>query len=127
MLPRGLLKEYSQYLAILLRMMDVLAVVFGGFLAYYFKFDSFDLTADYQTALGAAAVLTFFVFSFLRIYDSIRALSLWQHLRKLIQAIFIVLIILAGLAFLTKTGEDYSRSWFLLLGGFSFGLLILFR
>ncbi len=127
MLPRGLLKEYSQYLAILLRIMDVGAIELGGLIAYNFKFDSLDLTAEYQAALWIAAILTLFVFSFFHIYDSIRALSFWQHLSRLVQAVFAMLIVLAGLAFLTKTGESYSRSWFLLLGGFSFGLLILFR
>jgi len=127
MLPRGLLKEYSQFLAILLRVMDVIAVVFAGGAAYYYKFGSFTLSVNYQFALLIAAILTVVVFSFLHIYDSIRALSFWQHLSKLVQAIFITLFILAGLAFLTKTGDIYSRSWFLLLGGFSFALLVLFR
>ncbi len=127
MLPRGLLKEYSQFLAILLRVMDVFAVVLAGLAAYYYKFDSLSLPTQYQFALLAAAILTVIVFSFLRIYDSIRGLSFWQHISKLIQAVFLTLFILAGLAFLTKTGETYSRSWFLLLGSFSFALLILFR
>jgi putative colanic acid biosynthesis UDP-glucose lipid carrier transferase len=127
MLPRGLLKEYSQFFAILLRMMDVLAVVLGGLFAYYYKFGSWTLIPEYQTALIIAAILTLIVFAFFHVYDSIRGLNIWQHLSKLLQAIFIVLVILAGLAFLTKTGETYSRTWFLLLGGFSFGLLILFR
>lgn len=127
MLPRGLLKEYSQFFAILLRLMDVLAVVLGGFIAYYYKFNSFYLRAEYQSALMIAAILTLTVFSFFHIYDSIRALNFWQHLSKLIQAVFVMLVVLAGLAFLTKTGETYSRTWFLLLGGFSLGLLVLFR
>ncbi len=127
MLPRGLLKEYSQFLAILLRGMDILAVVIAGFGAYYYKFGTLEISSDYSVALITAALLTLFVFSFFRIYDSIRALGFWQHLGGLLQAVFTVLILLAGLAFLTKTGEAYSRTWFLLLGGFSFGLLLLFR
>src|SRR5690348_17063367 len=126
MLPRGLLKEYSQFFAILLRVMDVVAVVLAGFAAYYYKFAALGLTPEYQLALTIAAILTVLVFSFLHIYDSIRALSFWQHLSKLSQAVFVMLFVLAGLAFLTKTGETYSRSWFLLLGLFSFILLILF-
>ncbi len=127
MLPRGLLKEYSQFLAIVLRIMDVIAVALGGWIAYYYKFDSLNLPSEYQIALWTAAILTFFVFSFFHIYDSIRAIRFWQHLLKLIQALCVMLMILAGLAFLTKTGETYSRSWFLLLGGFAFGLLTIFR
>jgi len=127
MLPRGLLKEYSQFLAILLRLMDVMAVVLGGLVAYYYKFDGLFLTTDYQNALITAGIVTFFVFSFFRIYDSIRALNFWQHLVKLVPAVIAMLFVLAGLAFITKTGETYSRSWFLLLGGISLAFLILFR
>lgn len=127
MLPRGLLKEYSQFLAILLRVMDVLAVVGGGFVAFYYKFNTFDLPSEYQIALFIAAILTLVIFSLFDIYQSIRGLSFWQHLAKLIQAVSFMLFVLAGLAFLTKTGETYSRSWFLLLGAFSFGLLLLLR
>jgi putative colanic acid biosynthesis UDP-glucose lipid carrier transferase len=127
MLPRGLLKEYSQFLAIILRGMDVLAVIIAGLIAYYYKFNTLYLSASYTAALGTAAILTLMVFSFLRIYDSIRTLSFWQHIRMLGQAVFIMLILLAGLAFLTKTGEAYSRIWFLLLGLFSFSFLLLFR
>ncbi len=127
MLPRGLLKEYSQFLAILLRMMDVLAVVSGGLMAYYYKFNSLDIPNEYQVAIVMSGLLTLIIFSFFDIYRSIRGLSFWQHIAKLVQAIFVVLFILAGLAFLTKTGETYSRFWFLLLGGFSFGLLLIFR
>ncbi len=127
MLPRGLLKEYSQFLAILLRVMDVLAVMFAGYLAYYVKFNTFHLISHYQIALVMAGFLTFIVFSFFHIYDSVRGLRVWQHFNKLIQAMFSVLILLAGLAFITKTGEAYSRSWFLFLAGFSLSFLILFR
>ena len=70
MLPRGLLKEYSQFFAILLRLMDVLAVVLGGFIAYYYKFNSFYLRAEYQSALMIAAVLTLAVFSFFSLHGS---------------------------------------------------------
>lgn len=127
MLPRGLLKEYSQFLAIILRMMDVLAVVLGGLIAYHVKFDGLFLTTAYQNALITAGVLTFFIFSFFHVYDSIRALNAWQHISKLIQATFVLFALLAGLAFITKTGDIYSRSWFLLLGGMSLALLLLFR
>lgn len=127
MLPRGLLKEHSQLLAFILRGMDICAVVFAGWAAYYYRFATFNLSSSYVIAIAASALLTVIVFSFLRIYESIRAQSIWQHFGKLIQAVLTMLIVLAGLAFLTKTGEMYSRFWFLSLGAFSLSLLIIFR
>lgn len=127
MLPRGLLKEHSQFLAVLLRVMDILAVMIAGVLAYYYKFNDYHLSSSYLIALSMTAVLTCIVFSFFHIYASIRALSFWQHIQGLIQAVFTVMILLAGLAFLTKTGESFSRVWFLMLCGFSLAWLIFFR
>jgi len=127
MLPKGLLKEYSEVLSWVIRGLDMLAIILAGVLAYFYKFGGMVLPKHYQIALAIAALLVFIVFSLFRIYQSVRALSFWQYSFKLLQAIFIVLIILAGLAFLTKTGEDFSRAWFGLWAGCALFLLLLFR
>lgn len=127
MLPRGLLKEHSQVLAFIIRMLDVLAVVLAGVLAYFIRFDNLALTPRYLAALAVGAVLGFIVFSSFRIYESVRAQSVWQHLKRLVQATLTLLIFIAGLAFLSKTGEMFSRAWFLLWGGCTLVLLVVFR
>jgi putative colanic acid biosynthesis UDP-glucose lipid carrier transferase len=127
MLPKGLLKEYSQALSMVLRGLDVLAVVIAGWIAYFYKFGEFHLSLQYVMALCIAAVLTWVVFALFHIYESVRTQDYWGHLIKLIQAIGIVLVLLAGLAFLTKTGEAFSRGWYVLWAFFSLGLLVLFR
>jgi len=127
MLPRGLLKEYSQILAILQRILDMLAVGAGGLLAYFWWFKSTDLSNQYINALLVAAATTAVVFSFFKIYDSVRAISIWQHLFLLTQAIGVVLLVLAGLAFFTKSGEIFSRGWFVTMGIFSLILLFALR
>jgi Undecaprenyl-phosphate glucose phosphotransferase len=127
MLPKGLLKEYSQVLSMVLRGLDVVAIIAAGCIAYFYKFGNLHLTPLYLTALCIGSVLTLIVFAVFRIYESVRAQSYWAHLMRLIQAIFIVLMLLAGLAFLSKTGEDFSRGWSMLWALFSLILLILFR
>lgn len=127
MLPKGLLKEYSQTLTMVIRLLDVFAILAAGCSAYFYKFQQVVLPDYYVIALGVAAIVTLFVFSFFQIYNSIRTQSYWQYTSRLIQAIFVVLMIMAGLAFLTKTGETFSRSWFIIWALFSLFLLILFR
>lgn len=127
MLPRGLLKEHSQLLAIVLRCLDVFAIVLAGWVAYYYRFATWQLTSNYFSALLVAAVASVTVFQFFQVYQSIRTQGFWQHTNRLIQAMFILLMCLAGLAFITKTGEIYSRAWFACWGIFSSILLLFFR
>ena len=128
MLPRGLAKEYFQVFAFLLRCLDALAVIMAGVIAYYYKFGAgSSFPARYVLALIVAALLTTIVFRFFHVYDSARTKSSWNLMGRLVQAIFTVLILLAGLAFITKTGEKYSREWFGEWALFSAILLILFR
>lgn len=127
MLPKGLLKEYSKTLSMVIRGMDVFAVLVAGLVAYFYKFGNLYLTQNYVAALFIASILTFIVFSFFRIYESVRGQSIWQYISRLTQAILVVLLFLAGLAFLTKTGESFSRSWFIIWSVISLLFLILFR
>lgn len=127
MLPKGLLKEYSKTISILLRGLDVLAIVFSGLIAYFYKFGDLDLPLVYINALLVSAILALMVFPFSHIYEPMRGQSLFATLKKLIQAVLTILVLLAGLAFITKSGADYSRAWFGWWGGFALGFLILFR
>jgi len=127
MLPKGLLKEYSNALSFVLRALDVAAVMVAGLIAYFYKFGHLALQPRYWTALYVASGLTLVVFAGFHIYESVRAQHFWRHVFKLIQAVSVVLILLAGLAFLSKTGEDFSRAWYMLWALFTLGLLILFR
>ena len=127
MIPRGLLKEFAGPLSYLLRGLDVLAVIGSGLVAYFYKFGDLDLPIPYRNAMILAGIFTFFIFSFFRIYESVRTKNFWVHLRTLLQALGLVLTLLACLSFLTKTGEDFSRIWFGYWVLVSFVSLSLFR
>lgn len=127
MLPKGLLKEYSQILSLVLRGLDVSAVIASGLIAYIAKFQDVNLNQHYVIAIGLGALFTLFVFPFFHIYESVRAKKIWQHIFNILQAVAALLIILSGLAFMTKTGDYFSRLWFMYWGISSLVLIIVFR
>lgn len=127
MLPKGLLKEHSRLLSYILRGLDIAAVIGAGLAAYYYKFGHLHLTPYYVIALVVATILTPSVFEFFKIYDSARGKGVWYYISHLFQAMISVLIILAGLAFFTKTGEKFSREWFSIWAVYSVVLLLFFR
>jgi putative colanic acid biosysnthesis UDP-glucose lipid carrier transferase len=127
MLPRGLLKEYAGPLSYMLRALDVAALVGSGLIAYFYKFGDLELPVPYRNALIIAGVFTFAIFSFFRIYESVRTKNFWVHIRTLLKALGLVFTLLTGLAFLTKTGEDFSRVWFAYWVGIALVLMTLYR
>ncbi len=127
MLPRGLLKEYANVISLLLRLTDVLTVFLAGWVSNAIWLKQLTLPPLYPTALVIAGCTVFIVFPFFRLYESVRGASFWGYFLRLMQATFFVLVLLSGVAFLTKTGNYFSRGWFLLAGGLLFVFLILFR
>ena len=112
MLPKGLLKEYSRTLSLLIRLLDMVVIFYAGTMMYAYKFGSWQLSPEYFQALLAGVFLTPVVFSFFNIYTSVRAQGLIFHFIHLMQALAVLVLLLAGLSFFTKTGEIYSRVWF---------------
>ncbi len=127
MLPKGILKEYSRALAIFVHALDTLVVLIAGWLAYFLRFDEFTFPSSYGAALLLALLMTPLVFSFCQIYTSLRGKSFFKHIINLMQAVCLLSFILAGLSFFTKSGEAFSRTWFMLWMGFALLLLIAFR
>jgi putative colanic acid biosynthesis UDP-glucose lipid carrier transferase len=117
---RNLLKENSTLLEAALQFSDPLFVVVVGVVAYHAKFDSWDLEARYVTALLAAALVAFVVFSTLRLHQSQRGISFAEELRGLLVAWLAIAVIGVVLLFVTKTGPQFSREWAIvwMTGGF---------
>src|SRR3990167_5810518 len=131
MLPKGLLREYWLTLSFLMRFMDMTIVFVAGWLAYAIKvegtIESATLYYFYTIAIFMGTLLVPIVFLFFHIYTSIRGKDFLSHLIKLLQATAVLVLLLAGLAFFTKTGQIYSRLWFGSWIAISFVLLIFFR
>lgn len=127
MLPKGLLKEYSRALALMIRLLDMLVLFGAGVFIYWVRFDSMTVSSDYQIALFAGVLLVPAVFSFFDIYVSVRGRGLISHFMHLIQALSVLMLLLAGLSFFTKTGEHYSRLWFVSWMLSALALMITYR
>lgn len=127
MLPRGLLKEHAQVFSWAVRMIDACIVLVSCYVASVIWLQQMVPSWHYVMAMGVAFALTFFIFPFFALYQSVRSLSFWLTIIRLLQAVLAVFILLAGCAFLTKTGEQFSRVWFLLSAGLAFFGLFIFR
>lgn len=113
MLPKGILKEYSRALALLIRFLDMLIMFLTGWWLYWIKFGIIGLTLPYLFALFIGSILITTVFSFSKIYSSVRGRNLFNYFLVLFQGMGVTVLLLAGFAFFTKSGEIYSRLWLL--------------
>lgn len=111
MIPRGLLKEYFNVLIQFLRTMDAVILFLSGWVIYWFKFDSPVLSSSYLAAISCAIVLSLFVFPFFQLYGAIRSNGFAVYFGRIMQAMAALWLLLAGLGFITKTGDLYSRLW----------------
>lgn len=127
MLPKGLLKEYSRLISMMTRCADMLNIGIAGWLAYIVKFDTMMVSSLYLIAILIGILFTPIVFSFFDIYESVRGKSFIGHFVNLLQAMSVMSLLLAGLAFFTKSGEAFSRAWFAAWMLIAFALLILMR
>ena len=127
MLPKGLLKEYSHIMSMMIRIMDMMMIALAGWVTYCLKFQNTTLSSSYVIAICIGIIIAPIVFSFFNIYASVRGKGLIDHFITLFQALCVVVLLLAGLAFFTKMGESYSRLWFASWMSLAFIFLILFR
>jgi putative colanic acid biosynthesis UDP-glucose lipid carrier transferase len=127
MLPKGLLKEYSHALSLLMRLLDMCAILAAGLIAYVYRFPGYHVARPYLMAMIIGTLSAPLIFSFFQIYTSVRGKGLINHFLTLIQAVLVMTLMLAGLAFFTKSGEVYSRLWFMQWMLLAAGCLILLR
>jgi len=127
MLPKGLLKEYWRPLSMAIRSLDMAVMLAAGLLAAIYKFKTTALPSQYYTALAAGVLLLPVMFSFFSIYSSMRTKGFLNHVFDLCQAVCFLGLVLAGLAFITKSGEAYSREWFLIWMFTTLVLLVFYR
>lgn len=113
----GMIRPYSTELALLSRILDALLIWFSlGFMTDLF---GVEYSGNYVYA-GLLAVLSFlFLAETQSIYISWRLVSLKRMSLKVLLVWLLIVILLVGTAFLTKTSADFSRravvSWFVLV------------
>ena len=119
MLKKGFLKGHSNVLNFILRLTDLSIVVVAGALSYYYSaaFETYTavgvegLPEHYLKVILFALILAGLIFPQFAIYRVWRGSSTLTEIKYLTMAWLMVGLLLAMLAFATKTGADYSRSW----------------
>lgn len=91
-------------------MADVLAVIVSGWVAGLIYLE----LPGYKLGLVLAALLCLVLFPPFGMYRAWRGASLGEEIQTITLAWATTLVILTFLAFVTKTGADFSRGWFLL-------------
>ncbi|WP_311950625.1 undecaprenyl-phosphate glucose phosphotransferase [Halomonas piscis] len=90
---------------------DVLAIVFGGLVAYWVRFDNFQLHDRYVLAIAIMALTAILLNNLLDAYTRWRITSLFTLLGRLALAWFVVGVLAASIIYFAYVAERYSRLW----------------
>lgn len=111
---RGVLQEYAIFWDALLRMADVFAVVVSGWAAGLIYLGGMPQLAEYKLGMVLAVLLCLVTFPLFGMYRAWRGSSIGEEIRTITLAWAAALVTLTFFAFVTKTGPDFSRGWFLI-------------
>lgn len=90
---------------------DILIVVLSSFIAYAVRYGNTSMPSPYAFAQVSCVLLMILIFTNLGIYKYWNGYRLFKELRELFWAWFLVFLGLFLIAFVTKSGDDYSRLW----------------
>ena len=118
-MDRGLLKEHSSALNFMMRLLDWCLVFVCGLLAYYLSsaYEFFlelgvvGITRSYLYVVVLATFFSAMVFPAFATYRVWRGISVFTEIKHITIAWGMVVLMLMALAFITKLGADFSRSW----------------
>lgn len=113
MLLKFLSKEQSSLLSFSIRSLDLAFYIACGIFSFYLQFHHLTFSLHYEIAFLWAALLVSPVFYSFGVYRSLRGRKFGECFRSLCVAFVVLVLLLAASAFITKTGDYYSRSWFL--------------
>ena len=122
MFKKGIIKEHANLLNWVLRLSDLALIMASGTVAYYFSnaFETFTalgvegLPASYVQVILLSALLAALTFPLFNIYRVWRGSSTLSEIKQLTMAWAMVAMIMTLLAFITKSGAEYSRSWMII-------------
>lgn len=114
MLRRGLLRDYASAISLLTRMLDVILICVGGWLAYQLRFGE-TLSSTHLTTYAVftiiAALSAAAIFPLLAVYDSWRAKGVLAPAGRALLAWFIVYTLALLILIMVHISGRYSRLW----------------
>jgi len=110
-MARSLLKDNAPLFERLMRLFDPLLLVAAGFVVYRVYLDSWDPPDRYVFAMLGLAGVCAFLFPMLALYAPQRGVSVFEEIRRLVNATLLLAAIWFTFLFLSKSGTDFSRVW----------------
>ncbi len=123
----GFFQKYTKALERSYRLLDITLIAVSGYIAYYIKVGSLQLSTEAINSVLMAVLISHVVFKVARIYQVRRGQSLTREVITLLIAWAIVLLILTLIAYATKTGSVVSREWASITALLTASLLVLLR
>ena len=119
MYQKGFLKGHANLLNLFLRLNDWLLIMISGMLSYYASnaYETFTalgvqgVPESYIQVVLLAVLLSALIFPLSNVYKVWRGSSTLTEIKHISIAWIIVALSLTLLAFITKSGAEYSRSW----------------
>jgi Undecaprenyl-phosphate glucose phosphotransferase len=117
---RSLLKQNAQLFEYAMRLLDPMLVAAVGVIAYSAYLESWSIPDRYALAIAGMAILCAALFPFIGLYAPQRGVTLFEEVRRLINAWLLLASAWFAFLFLSKTGSDFSRVWSLYWMGLGF-------
>ncbi len=102
---------YHAYTTEAVRVVDLLLLFLAGWLAYWLRFDTWEMTERYLWGLTLGGLFSLMVLPSFNIYRSWRGQLRVRLVFKFLTAYAIIGGLLALVMFMTKTGANFSRAW----------------
>src|SRR5690349_12175528 len=110
-MKRSLLKDNAQLFEWAMRLIDPVLVALVGAVAYWIYLDDPALTERYTLAIIGITLACATLFPFVGLYASQRGVTLFEEVRRLLNAWLLLATTWFAFLFLSKTGNDFSRVW----------------
>ena len=108
---RNLLKVNASLFEWLMRLLDPVLVIVVGLVAYRAYLGPAEIPERYVLAVIALAFACAALFPFFGLYAPQRGVTLFEEVRRLVNAWLLLAATWVAFLFLSKTGSEYSRVW----------------
>lgn len=126
---RSILKPNAPLFEGLQRVLDPLATIVAGWLAYrlYPPLGEWTLPEHYVLSLGFMGLMTAMVFTITGLYGSRRGVTAFAEVRQIFRAVMLLAAVWVAIVFFSKTGEQFSRVWSAYWIGLVLAVQLVFR
>jgi Undecaprenyl-phosphate glucose phosphotransferase len=101
-----------QFVGLVTGLIDLGVLCSTGVLVFWARFGSWDLKGLYALAAALMILVSLNAFHLNGLYRFDRSTGFYSRFRAIVQSWFVILLLILGLAYATKSGGYFSRLWF---------------